>query len=198
MKVVIYCRVSTDDKDQNPDRQIDPCKKYCEIHDHDIVEIITEYYTGDSDPFTRPKGKCLLKKKAKGIVVFSIDRLTRQHPIKVIRMINDLKYKDVKIISVTESAFNMEGEFGDLIIYIMTWFNNYFLTKLKKDIKSGIEKARRDGKQIGRKKLDFDVVTAGRLLKEGKSYGQVSKELNVPKATLFRRFKTVQKKQDKP
>lgn len=191
MNVMIYARVSTDDKDQNPERQIAPCKNYCELHNHKILEVITEHQTGDSDPFKRPEGSKLLNSNCQGIVVYSMDRFTRQHPIKVFQMLNSLKDRGVKIISITEPAFNMESEFSEIIIYLMSWFNNYFLTKLRRDVRSGIERARRQGKQIGRSKKNFNEFRAAELLGQGLSYGAVSKELGVSKATIYRRFKNL-------
>jgi len=198
MKIAIYCRVSTEDKEQNPERQLLKCRDYCNLHNHQIIKEIQEYHKGDSDPFTRPLGKELLNIDCEGIVIYSMDRFTRQHPIKVIQMINDLKNRGIKIISITEPAFNMESEFSDIIIYIMTWFNNYFLTKLKKDIRSGIERARKEGKQIGRKKTSFNEFRAKELFKEGKSYGEVAKELGVAKSVIYNRFKNLPKENPQP
>ena len=50
-----------------------------------------EYHKGDSSPFNRPKFKKIDTKKVDGIIVYSIDRLTRQHPTKVMNMLNYLK-----------------------------------------------------------------------------------------------------------
>ena len=194
MKVAIYCRVSTDDKDQDPERQVMKCKQYCELHNHEVIETITEYHTGDSDPFSRPEGKKLLELDIEGIIIFSMDRLTRQHPVKVIHMINRLKDVNIKIISITEPAFNMESDFSEMIIYIMTWFNNYFLKKLKRDIKSGMERAKRDGKQIGRPNAKFNKYRAHQLLfNDSKSQRDVAKELNTSVSTI-NRFKRLYEK----
>lgn len=189
MKVVIYARVSTDDKDQNPERQLLKCRQYAELHNHTVVKEIIEYHTGDSNPFYRPKGQEIIKLDIDGVVVFSMDRLTREHPVKVITMINNLKDRGVKIISITEPAFNMESEFSDILLYIMGWFNNYFLVKLRRDTRAGIERARKEGKQIGRAKRKFNEYRAKALLAEGYSYGEIAKELGVPKTTIYNRFK---------
>lgn len=198
MKIGIYARVSTEDKEQDPERQLIKCRQYCELHHHTIIKEISEHYTGDSNPFERDKGKELLNLDIEGIVIYSMDRLTRQHPIKVINMINHLKNRGIKIISITEQAFNMESEFSEIILYIMTWFNNYFLQKLKSDIKSGIEKARLKGKQIGRAKTRFNEYRALELFKKGYSYGMVAKELGVSKTVIYNRFKNPPSKNIKP
>ena len=196
MKVAIYCRVSTDDKDQNPERQLIKCRQYCELHGHNIVAEISEHHTGDSDIRQREKGKAIFELDIEGVVIYSMDRFTRQHPVKVFHLLNSLKDQGIKVISITEPAFNMESEFSEIIIFIMTWFNNYFLTKLKRDIKSGLDRARKEGKQIGRAKTQFNEYRAMELKKQGYSYGQIAKELGVSKTVVFRRFKTLSEKMD--
>ena len=62
----------------------------------------------------------------------------------------------VKVISITEPAFNMENEMGEVMLYLMGWFNNYFLRKLKRDIQSGMDKARAQGIVIGRPTAEFN------------------------------------------
>lgn len=195
MRVVIYNRVSTDDKDQNPKRQLLKNQQYCDLHNHNVVGIVTEYHTGDSDPFSRPKGQRILDYAPDGIVFFSMDRFTRESPIKVIQMINNMKNQNIKLISITEPAFNMESEFSEILLFIMGWFNNYFLKKLKRDIKSGMDRARKEGKQIGRSKAQFNKFRAYQLLFIDKlSQRVVSKELGVSLATINRFKRGTEKK----
>ena len=186
MNVNIYARVSTDDKDQDPERQVIKCKQYCELHNHNVLNVYTEYTSGDSNPFTRVQCSKALE-NAEAIIIYSMDRLTRQHPIKVIRFINDLKDRSLKVISVTEPVFNMEHELSEVMLYLISWFNNYFLTKLKRDIQSGLDRARKEGKTLGRPKVKFNKYKAYQLLiVEGKSFSYVSNELGVNRTTLYR------------
>jgi DNA invertase Pin-like site-specific DNA recombinase len=116
-----------------------------------------------------------------------MDRLTRQHPVKVIQLLQDMKDRGVKVISITEPAFNMEHEMSEVMLYLITWFNNYFLKKLKRDIKSGMDRAREKGKTIGRPLAEFNRLRAYQLLfMESKSIRAVAKELGVPVATMYR------------
>lgn len=198
MKVINYARVSTDDKEQDPERQLMKGRQYCELHGHEVIAELIDHYTGDSYILDRPEGSRLKNyPNAEGLICFSIDRYSRQHPTKVLRQLSEWKDKGFKIISVTEPIFNMEGEFSDLLMYLLTWTNNYYLAKLKKDIKSGLERARQQGKQIGRKKAEFNRFRAYHLLFEakkpdGRSYSQreIADELGVSLATI-NRFKTV-------
>jgi len=164
MKVALYARVSTDDKDQDPERQLIKCRQYAELHNHEVLGEFTDKHTGDSNPADREGFKALLEKVPEGVVVYSIDRLSRQHPSKIMNLLMYYKASGKKIISVTEPIFNAESDFSEPMQYFLTWWNNYFLKKLKADIKSGLDKARAEGKILGRPKASFNQRRAYNLL----------------------------------
>ena len=192
MKVAIYRRVSTDDKDQDPKRQILKCKQYCELHNHEIVYDIEESHKGDSSPASRPGFQKIDLKKIDGIVVYSIDRFTRQHPNKVMNMLNYYKSAGILIISVTEPIFNMESDFAEPMQYFMSWWNNYFLKKLSNDVKSGLDRARSQGKKLGRPKQKINYYQVMRMRNDSNnpmSIRAIAKELGVPHARVQRCIK---------
>jgi len=195
MNVAIYARVSTDDKEQDPERQIMVGKQYAELHNHNVLLEITEHYTGNSNPLNRPEFKKIIENKSvKGIIVVTIDRLSREHPNKLMNRLNQFKFDGYKIISVREPIFNMESDFAEPMMYFLTWWNNQFLKKLSQDTKDGMERARKQGKQIGRPKVGFNKYRAYHLLFVEK-WGQrkVAKEINVSLATINRFKKAVDK-----
>jgi len=192
LNVCLYARVSTKDKEQDPERQFIQLRRYCELHSHNIVGEFRDFgVSGDTIPEKRQGFSLLLAEKPDAVVVYSLDRLSRQHPSKVISYLGRLKDRGVLVISVTEPAFNMEGEFAELIQYIITWFNSWYLRNLKKNIKTGLENAVAKGKVLGRSKAKFNKRRAYQLLfVEKKSQRFVSKELGVSLATT-NRFKKV-------
>jgi DNA invertase Pin-like site-specific DNA recombinase len=152
-----------------------------------VIGQYVDVQSGDSDPFRREQGAKLLDLDPEGIVIFSMDRLRRQHPVKVIQLIEQLKDRGIKVISIAEPAFNMESEFGEIMLYLIGWFNNYFLKKLKRDIKAGMDKARAQGKHIGRRAIEFNKFRAYHLLvTEKKSLRVVAAELGVSAPTIMR------------
>jgi DNA invertase Pin-like site-specific DNA recombinase len=192
MKVIIYSRVSTDDKEQNTERQVIQCRNYCAIHNHTIIGEHEDYISGDTNPFIRKGFSSGVKSKPDGIVIYEISRFSREHPSKVMRRIQELKDSGIKIISITEPAFNMEGDMSELLQYIMAWFNNYYLSNLRRNVKTGQERARQQGKVIGRAKVKFNERRATHLYTvEKKTQREIAKELNVSLGTLNRFLKTL-------
>lgn len=192
MKVAIYCRVSTDDKGQDTSVQEHKCRSYCEAHGHTIVAVYYEEgVSGDTFYYDRPEGKKLYqlitKRKIEGLVVQAVDRFSRQNPIKVLTLLNTIRDNDVKFISVTETAFNMDSEFSDVLRYILAWFNNYFLKQHLVKVQSGLDKAKKygtkSGKPIGRKrKADYSKIQ--RLYAEGQTISGISRLLGVSKSSV--------------
>ena len=163
------------------------CRQYCELHDHEIVAELVDYFTGDSSLFERPEGCKIKEMKVDGIVFNSMDRLTRQHPNKMMLLLQYLKDSGITPISATEPAFNLESDFAEVILYIMAYFNNYYLKELKKNVKSGLDRARKEGKTLGRPKNKVNLYAVAReASKEGASVSSVASALGVSRSSAYR------------
>lgn len=192
MKVCIYARVSTDDKGQDPVVQIDKCQSYCEMHNHEIVEILRdEGVSGDTFYYDREGGKQLQelmnKNRIQGVVVFAMDRFSRQSPLKILPMLNSFKDSGITFISVTEPIFNMEGDFAEPMRYMITWFSNYFLKQHVTKVRAGLDKAKKygtkSGKPIGReRKADYEDILC--MHEHGVSISQIAKRLGYNKSSV--------------
>lgn len=88
MRVVLYRRVSTDDKGQDPDRQKAPLARVVERDRHVVVGDVVDEGTSAGEKglptFDRPKVRELLavakREKAHAILVENVDRWTRKGP----------------------------------------------------------------------------------------------------------------------
>lgn len=190
MNGVIYIRVSTDDKDQNPDRQIEPILKYNSENNINTIKIIKEYYTGNSNIYERPGGKWIKDNWDKWdcLGVYDMSRFSREHPIKIFKYLEEFKNNNKKLIPVTQPAFNMNSEFSEIIIFIITWFNSYYLKELKRNTISGLEKARRDGKVLGRPKTTQETIDMINELRPN-SINSISKQLGISRQTVAKYVK---------
>ena len=133
------------------------------------------------------------KGKIKGIVVFSVDRYSRESPIKVLQQLNYLKEQGITFISINEPVFNMESEFAEPMKYMLTWFSNYFLSQHRKKVISGMERAKikgtRTGKLIGRPRLEINKFKVKQLSNKGLSQREIAKELEISVASVNRLLK---------
>lgn len=88
MRVVLYRRVSTDDRGQDPDRQLAPLMAVVQRDKHEVVGDVVDEGTSAGEKgvptFERPKVKELLAlakaQRAHGVLVENVDRWTRKGP----------------------------------------------------------------------------------------------------------------------
>lgn len=107
MKVALYARVSTDDKDQNPETQLLFLREYYELYGHEIVE--TFIYEGKSgkDP-NRPKFQRMMaeatnrrKRRIDTVSCLRLDRFMRS-ALYGLEATEALKKADCGLIFVKE------------------------------------------------------------------------------------------------
>jgi len=116
----IYCRVSTDNQEHDGtslDTQHVACLKHCKEKGYDATSHFSETYSGLS--LDRPKLNELLdlvrNKQIAGIVVYNLDRLSRD-PAHSVILRAELEKNLVSLESVTEVID--KSEIGNLINYI--------------------------------------------------------------------------------
>jgi len=200
LKVVLYARVSTDDKGQEPQVQLDHCRQYAELHCHEVVCEVLDEESGQVPFHQRQGGKQVLdlirRSKANGLVVFAVDRYSRGSPITVLQELKHFNEMGVTFISITEPVFNSEGPLAEPVQYLLTWFSNYFLTQHQEKVCAGLERARRRGKHLGRpprRRIDEQLAryflglgpdSQGNVINKPLSLRASARRLGVPVSTL--------------
>ncbi len=161
MKVAIYARVSKDEdkKDnrfQDPENQLRVLRKYCEAHSYKIVNEYVDKKSG-ADP-NRPSFRQMLNdsymKFFECIIVWKLDRFSREAMYVTMGYINKLKNVGVGLISITEGWLDTrkDNPVSDLILSIMAWFSAEERRKISERTKLGIEKKKADGSYMGGKR----------------------------------------------
>lgn len=119
-KVVIYCRVSTDNQESegtSPKTQLKACLDYCRGKGYQVAHQLTEVYSGLT--LDRPRLNELRELVRSGdidiIVVYCLDRLSRD-PTHGVILTQELEKHSVILEAVTETVDS--SELGKLISYI--------------------------------------------------------------------------------
>jgi len=203
-KAVIYLRVSTSDQDE--ENQLKECKRFCKSRGWKISDVFRDKGKSAFKGEQEAKDELLSdarKGKYDHIVVWALDRWTREGAQKLIEDINRLESWNVKLHSVQEEfldQFNMEGELGNIlrefIQKILAWQAEMESKKKGERVKAAYQrkKERNENKDWGRPEADFDVLKAKELReKEGKSWRKIAEELDtdVSYGTIRRKVKKV-------
>ena len=195
MKVAIYCRVSTDDKGQNLDTQRLPLREFCAAQGWTEV---TQYADEASatDLRGRVQWRQLLddcaKRKVDLVLVWRLDRAFRS-VLDAAQTLERLRGWGVGLRSYQEPWLDTTSPFGEALYYITVAYAQLERGILRERVKAGMERAKREGKHVGRPSVMArpgfaerwaavePEIRAGRLSKS-----QAARQLGIGFATVLR------------
>lgn len=152
MKVALYLRVSTDDKGQTVENQRHPLMAFCRAQGWTEV---TEYADEASatDLRGRKAWRQLLddaaRRKVDLILVWRIDRAFRS-VLDAAQTLERLRGWKVGLRSYQEPWLDTTSPFGEALYYITVAYAQLERGILAERTKAGMERARREGKRMGR------------------------------------------------
>lgn len=163
IRLVPYLRVSTDDKGQDPERQLDLIKSWAARENIVLGNVFRDVgVSGDSDPLERQGFKDAMEEASdkgfSGLVVEAPDRLTRGGVpafwVASWRLENEHK---LKVYAADQGFAEQSSMAGVLFSTIKAAMAKEWLDRHRKAVKSGMERARRNGSYIGRKPKPFSA-----------------------------------------
>jgi DNA invertase Pin-like site-specific DNA recombinase len=192
MKVALYARVSTDDKDQNPETQLYILRDFCKLYEHEIVEAFVDEGRSGKDPY-RPEFQRLMaeavkekKRRFDGIVCLRLDRFMRS-ALYGLQATQDLKDADCALIFVKDQI-DTSTPGGKSFYTLMLAFAEMEREHHGERVSEGISRRIREGKRWGRgPRKDVNVGLAVELLRSGKarSVTEAARMLGIPRITLL-------------
>ena len=182
IKAVIYARVSTEEQERlghSLDAQTLSCAAYCTARGWEIIAQYQESGSGakmDNRNKLKEALDMIRTGKADMLVIWRLDRLTRSI-LDFQRIIEDI---GPKVASLTESL-DMTTASGRLVANILISSAQYEREKISDNTKLGIERARKKGKQIGRKRQipKAEIRKVRNLRERGFTYSEISAKLGI-------------------
>ena len=194
MKIAVYARVSTSDKQQDPESQLMVLRDYSKAMGWEIHREYVDQVSAN-DIAHRAAWRELLDDAAKRrftvVLVFKLDRAFRS-----VKHMHDTlaawETVGVSFKSVREQ-FDTSTAMGILLLNLLASLAEFELELIRERVKAGMDRARRQGHRIGRPMVtdrrgfsqSFGAVLE-RLRAGSLSRRQAARELNVGYATLKR------------
>lgn len=155
-------------------------------------EIVAEY----SDTITGTKGKRpgldqLMSDARRGrfnvVLVWAFDRMARsvKHFLEVLDEFNRL---NIGFISFRENV-DTDSALGRVMIIIIAAFSELERSLIVERVRAGMRRARLEGRQIGRARLDIDREQVVEDRRGGMSLTQVAKRHSISRASVCRLMK---------
>ena len=193
-RVAIYARVSTSDGEQDTETQLMPLRDFCIAQEWDVFDEYIDHAPAN-DLAHRTQWRKLLddaaKRRFKMVLVFKLDRAFRSvkhmHDTLAAWEMVGVDFKSYR------EQFDTSTALGRLLLNLLASLAEFELELIRERVKAGMDRARRQGKRIGRPKVTDRRGFKNRFgailerLRSGEiSRRRAAKELNIGYATLKR------------
>ena len=146
MKAALYLRVSTNQQDE--ENQLAPLQKLAEARGWQIAGIYRENesaWRANHQPELARLLRDCAGREYDILLVFALDRLTRQGSASILNLVNTFAIYGCKVISYNESWTEAPGIAGEIMLAIAGWVAKMESERKSQNTKAGIAKARLNG-----------------------------------------------------
>jgi len=187
-KVALYVRVSTDE--QTVENQLQELQDVASRHGWDVVKIFKdEGVSGAKGRDKRPGFDALCKAVARKefdmVAAWAVDRLGRSLQ-DLIGFMSELQAKGIDLY-LHQQGVDTSTPGGKAMFQMMGVFAEFERAMIQERVKAGLKRAKAQGKQLGRPRVD-DAVEAAVLVarQEGKGFIKIANEVGIGVGTVMR------------
>jgi len=191
--VALYARVSTKDKDQNPETQLRQLRKYCKDKGWPVQGEFVDFESGRNSNrtgFTKLKEEAL-HRNFDTILVWKMDRFSRRGIRDVFNTLDFFTHCGVSVVSFTEPYLCTDSPMRELLLAVLAWAAKMESENISTRVKAGMERARAEGKKLGRPPLGIkDLPAQVRRLhvEDGFSFPRIAEMLDIGVGSAYRAF----------
>lgn len=153
MKVAIYARVSTEE--QTVENQLPSMREWAKTRGHEVTEEYCENESSWRAGHQKELARLLNdlhtgKRKYDILLVWALDRLTRQGPETIFGMIASFRNLGVKVFSIQEPWLETNDSTTPLLIAVVSWVAEFESKRRSERTKAGLITAAANGRHPGR------------------------------------------------
>ena len=151
MKAAVYVRVSS--KEQETTNQLTVLLNYAKDRDISVYKIYEEIESAWKNGHQSALAELFEDARSYRfdyVLVWSLDRVSRQGALAVLKFIDFLRRHNIKLISIQEKWTEAPNDLDDILYSIAAWVAKMESQRLSERTKAGQARARIQGKTIGR------------------------------------------------
>jgi len=189
MRIAIYARVSTDDKGQDPENQLQDLRAWCAAAGRAVSREYIDYESGRKGAEKRKQFAALFddaaKRKFDCVLFWALDRFSREGMAQTIIHLQRLSSYDVAFHSYTEPHLATDNELvRNILLALLSSLAKVEAQKISERTKAGIARAKAKGMRIGRPKLGLDLrQKIERRAAKGETPYAIAKALGIDRHT---------------
>lgn len=150
-RAAIYSRVSTEE--QTTANQVDVLSAWAKQREFILMEIYQEQESAWRSGHQRELSRLIddaRRRKFDTVLIWALDRLSREGPLAILTLVNRLKICGVRVISYQESWTEAPGELGELLYALSGWVARMESQRRSERTKAGLARLLAQGKRLGR------------------------------------------------
>lgn len=185
MRVALYARVSTKDKGQDPETQLIPLRDFAKAKQYEVVgEFVDKGWSGSKE--RRPELDRLMRAAKRNtfdaVLVWRFDRFARSttHLLSALATFHELR---IDFISFNE-AIDTSTPIGKMVFTVLAAVAEMERALIRERVLAGIDRARRQGKKLGRHTVLVDKEKLIETLSRGASISQTAREFGISRPTV--------------
>jgi DNA invertase Pin-like site-specific DNA recombinase len=189
-RVAIYARVSTDNKGQDPENQLRQLRAWCGHMGYPVVREYVEHENGGKGVEYRKQLGAMFEGAARRefdlLLIWSLDSFSREGMAATVAHLKRLAAHGVAFRSFTEEHLSTENELvRNILLATLSSLAKLEREKISQRTKAGLERARANGKRLGRPRFsDGNQEKLRRALDTGESWHAVSITTKIPYSTV--------------
>lgn len=191
MRVALYGRVSTKDGRQDAENQLHQLRAFAKTQGWKIVAEYTDKMSGSRAD--RQQFKAMFEAASKRefdiLLFWSLDRLSREGTVETLNHLQRLTHYGVHWRSYTEQYLDSTGIFREAVIGILAAVAKQERIRISERTKAGLERARRQGRTLGRPRVDADerlTEKVIRMRRAGKSIRDIAEATGASRSSVQR------------
>ena len=189
VKCALYARVSKADESQNPENQLMRLRAYADEREWEIHQEYVDYASGADA--NRPRLNQMIRdaigRRFSLVLTTKIDRIARSS-LNLKQIIADLEARGIKF-ECTDQPFSTNTPTGKLLFGILGEIAEFERSLIIERTKAGLQRAKAQGKKLGRPKVAVDRARILELKAQGLGYRKIADALGVSHQTILNRLK---------
>jgi DNA invertase Pin-like site-specific DNA recombinase len=191
----MYARISKDKSSQDTENQLAQLRQFCAASNWTIVAEFVDRVSGKHSDRERFQAMftAASRREFDILLTWALDRLSREGVSRTFEHIKQLRSFGIEYVSFTESHFRTTGPAGELMIAVAAWIAEQEHRRISERVRAGLEKARKQGRIGGRRRLVLDYDRLAELDADGLTMRQIAEEMNVSPSFVCRALKARQR-----
>jgi len=187
LRAALYARVSTRDKHQDPQTQLQPLREWGARLNHDVREYVDHASGRD---LNRPAWKRLEADWRRGevriVAVVRLDRAFRSI-VDMYQTFAEWEGRGIRFVALTQPV-DTGTPAGKLLTTVLGAVAEFEGDLIRERVREGMARARRDGKHLGRPRRRLGALRASKAVQAYGSARAAARALGVSESTLRRRL----------